>query len=1251
MNVTPMKAREVFLAAVKMSPGAWPAYLAEVCDGDEVLRRRVANLLEAHLEAGSFLSPDAPLPTATVDEPTCERAGTVIGPYRLVEQIGEGGMGLVFVAEQQHPVRRKVALKVIKPGMDSRQVVARFEAERQALALMDHPNIAKVHDGGETDSGRPYFVMELVKGVPITEFCDQNQIPIPQRLELFLSVTQAVQHAHQKGIIHRDIKPSNVLVMSPDGTPVVKVIDFGIAKAIGQHLTDKTIYTQFAQLVGTPLYMSPEQAGESSLDVDTRSDIYSLGVLLYELLTGTTPFTQERMRQADYDEIRRIIREEEPPKPSTRISTLGQAAATVSAQRKSDPRRLSQVVRGELDWIVMKCLEKDRNRRYESASAFAADILRHLADEPVQAHAPSAGYRLRKYARRNRVGLTMTGLILLSVALLAGGVGSVIHERTAREGKVASDLEQALEQAELFQKTGKREEALGAFNQAVLLSSDVRPDPVRDARLAELKGRLDAEVRDQEFMAQIEDIRLRVQSGVNLEESHFTPDAALPEIQEALRRYGIVIGEIAPEQAAARVQLRPEPVRRSLIAALDECLRWVPAGKPRTRSWLLATLTAADNDAWRIQARRARAHGDWKALEQLAREADLRKQPPSFLIVVAKNPALKNTTRLRLLRRIQRVYPADLWANHGLAWALQKHGQPAEAVRYYTAALALRPNSPGIYVNRGLALTDAGEVDSAIEDYRQAITIAPQYATAHNNLGIALKLNGQLDSAIAAYREAIRIKRNAATYTNLGIALEAKGQVDEAIAVYRVAIRLDNRLPEARYNLGDALFAAGKVDEAIAEYREAIRLRTDYAEAHVHLGTALKKKHRLDEAIAEYREAIRLNKELHVAHHNLGRALYAKGRWDEAIAEYRETIRIKKDYAPAHMELGVAFYRKSQLDEAIGAFRDAIGIKRDYVEAHTNLGNALLARGRLDEAIAEHREAIRLRKEDPAAHYSLGAALCRKGRLEEAIAQYREAIRIKNDHFNAYYNLGTTLCDMGRWDEAITEFRGAIRIKKDFAEAYYNLGMALQKLGEFGAAVEPLRRAHEFGSGRPGWRDRSAQRVRECERRAELERRLPALLEGKATPAGPDERIELAEVCALKRLNRAAARFYEEAFAARPRLADDLDASRRYNAACAAALAGCGQGKDAAKLAEHERARLRGQALNWLRADLEAWRRLLEIKPEKVPSATRVAQVLQSWLADPDFARVRESEALAKLPEAERQAWQKLWQEVADTLK
>jgi serine/threonine protein kinase len=425
--------KSIFLEALGIaSPEERASYLQTACGDNQHLREEVEALLRAHDRPRPLLdSPQALNPTAAHGPPS-EPVGSLVGPYKLLEKIGEGGFGVVFLAEQTEPVRRKVALKVLKPGMDTRQVVARFEAERQALAIMDHPNIAKVFDGGATPSGRPYFVMELVKGVPITDFCDQNQLTPRQRLELFISVCQAVQHAHQKGIIHRDLKPSNVLVSRHDTTPAVKVIDFGVAKALGQELTDKTLFTSVAQMVGTPLYMSPEQAGMSDLDIDTRSDIYSLGVLLYELLTGTTPFTRERFHRAAYDEIRRIIREEDPPRPSIRLSDSKDALSSISVSRHTEPGKLARLVRGELDWIVMKCLEKDRNRRYQTASNLAMDIQRYLVDEAILARPPDAVYRFRKFARRNRASLATAATVLATIIVgLAASTLLIAQERDA----------------------------------------------------------------------------------------------------------------------------------------------------------------------------------------------------------------------------------------------------------------------------------------------------------------------------------------------------------------------------------------------------------------------------------------------------------------------------------------------------------------------------------------------------------------------------------------------------------------------------------------------------------------------------------------------------------------------------------------------------------------------------------------------------------------------------------------------------
>jgi WD40 repeat protein/serine/threonine protein kinase len=483
------KANDVFLRAAEVeSPADRQLFLDRHCGDDAALRAQVESLLAASAKVGSFLNRPAAQALAgsrgTADyEPIAERPGAVIGPYKLMEQIGEGGMGLVFVAEQQHPVRRKVALKIIKPGMDSKQVIARFEAERQALAMMDHQNIAKVYDAGTTESGRPYFVMELVHGVPITEYCDANQLTPRQRLELFVPVCQAVQHAHQKGIIHRDLKPSNVLVTLYDDKPVPKVIDFGVAKAIEQRLTEKTVYTQFGMLVGTFEYMSPEQAEMNAFGVDTRSDVYSLGVLLYELLTGTTPIERPRLREAAYGEIVRLIKEEEPPRPSVRLSSSS-TLPKIAAERKTEPAKLAGLLRGELDWIVMKCLEKDRSRRYETANGLARDVERYLKDEAVEACPPSVGYRLRKFARKhNRVFATAAAFVLLLAGAAAVSTALAVRA-TLAEGEAQRNEEQANEARWATER--ERDRVAAAHEKLKEVTEDLRRALyVADVKLAE----------------------------------------------------------------------------------------------------------------------------------------------------------------------------------------------------------------------------------------------------------------------------------------------------------------------------------------------------------------------------------------------------------------------------------------------------------------------------------------------------------------------------------------------------------------------------------------------------------------------------------------------------------------------------------------------------------------------------------------------------------------------------------------------
>lgn len=513
MNQSLPNEEQIFrIARVIPSAAERSEYLKQVCGDDTRLFERMVALLKTTDEENSFLEnpPDALAATRGVpfSGTVSEKPGKEIGPYKLLQQIGEGGFGVVYMAEQLRPVKRKVALKIIKPGMDSKEVIARFEAERQALALMNHPNIAKVFDGGTTDSGRPYFVMELVKGVPLTEFCDQNRLTTQQRLDLFAKVCKAIQHAHQKGIIHRDIKPSNVMVTLNDNQPVPKVIDFGVAKAISQELTEKTMFTTYGQMIGTPQYMSPEQAQMSGLDIDTRSDVYSLGVLLYELLTGKTPLDINQLRHTAYAEMQRLICEVEPPKPSTKVSALGDASLKIAQSRGTDANKLNLLLRGDLDWIVMTALDKDRNRRYESAGNFAGDIERYLADQPIQARPPSVGYKLQKFMRRNQARIY--GWAGAAALILIAGL-AIAYAWTAGEKHRQLIVDNDIKTNEIKQKlTSTKQQLVGQAIDTALDTIFNTMDPIEaekavtyaqsvgasGADLEILKGRLEL-LRDQ----------------------------------------------------------------------------------------------------------------------------------------------------------------------------------------------------------------------------------------------------------------------------------------------------------------------------------------------------------------------------------------------------------------------------------------------------------------------------------------------------------------------------------------------------------------------------------------------------------------------------------------------------------------------------------------------------------------------------------------------------------------------------------
>jgi eukaryotic-like serine/threonine-protein kinase len=899
------------------SPWDRAAFLQEACGADAQLLARVEALLHSHQAAGRFLegNPLANTP-ATIDRPPLERPGMTIGPYKLLEQIGEGGFGVVYMAEQLAPVRRRVALKVIKPGMDTRWVIARFEVERQALAVMDHPNIAKVLDAGATESGRPYFVMELVRGTPITQYCDENSLSIRERLALFATVCQTIQHAHTKGIIHRDIKPTNVLATLREGQPVVKVIDFGVAKAIGQQLTDKTLFTEFPQMIGTPLYMSPEQAELTSTDIDTRSDVYSLGVLLYELLTGTTPVSKQQFEQAAFDEIRRIIREEEPLRPSTRISTA-EAARIIAAHRHTEPSNLARQVRGELDWIVMKALEKDRSRRYETPSSLGRDVEHYLHDEPVLACPPSRSYRLRKLVWRNKgtfAAASAVALLLVLTVITLALSNSWIRQEQARtnqekvraenaqqlaEGR-ADEIRQGLARlktANLLLDRGRWyawerswDDACEAFSQAIQLRSDHVSLWVDRAELYTRLGLWDLAAADyaREMELREPDITLRWYQHALLRRAIGDEDGCRQTARAMRKRF----------MGTLHVKFAEETVRSSLL---------VPDPDADLAQLIEVCQVAAPSLAYSMPYVLGTAHyraGQYdEAIERL-KEAPV-VAPSHWAIGRIGYPVLAMAQH-RLGHESEARQALDEAARVLDQWTEERYtggdaAWPAVWWDYLECQLNFReakllidgappPDDPRLHVLRARALAGLDSVGQAAAEFDIALTLSPNdkqiRMEAHRNQGRCCVDRRQWHDAADEFRKAAEIRPDdASLWRSRAVAHFADGDVE---AYRQTCMAMLDRFAqtEDRLTAGNVMTACVLRDNAIPDMARLLALI------------------RLSDQLWHWGDTVR------------GAALYRAGRYQECVQCFEMAA---KTYRPRAWEwcfLAMAHYRLGDTDEA-----------------------------------------------------------------------------------------------------------------------------------------------------------------------------------------------------------------------------------------------------------------------------------------------------------------------------------------------
>jgi serine/threonine protein kinase/tetratricopeptide (TPR) repeat protein len=965
-------------------PVARSRWLDEACGADEKLRARVEAILQAeeptvdHASTPGGLSSDATIPASGAARrgPLLEGPGTQLGPYRLVERIGEGGFGTVFLAEQEEPIVRRVAVKLLKPGMDTERVVARFELERQALAMMDHPNIARVIDAGATPAGRPYFVMDLVTGAPISVYCDRNELSVEARLELFAQVCNAVQHAHGKGLIHRDIKPSNVLVSTHDGKPHAKVIDFGIAKAIAERPAAETLFTLDGAMVGTPEYMSPEQA-EGSADIDTRTDVYSLGVLLYELLTGSTPFSTRELQAAGLAEVRRIIREVDPPKPSTRLGHSAETLATAAAKRQTAPKRLSAIVRGELDWIVMRALEKDRQRRYPTANALAMDVQRYLGGEPVVAAPPGAAYRAGKFVRRHRVGVLAASAI--AAALVVGAVAFAWQAKVARgqrDRAVAAEAE-----------TRKRAEELRKVSdfQAAMLA---QVDPARAGRM--LTKEVTEGFEKALAKAGVPERARAAQAGA------FASHWSRVNATDAARNL-IDLTVLQPAVAAIDTRFAGQPVvaaqLRQVLADLYKSLGLYEAARPLQESALETR-------------RRILGEEDEETLRSLGAMADLLRAQGEL----AEAEPLARDVAERCRRVLGEKHPFTLVSINNLGYLLSLQGAHAEAEPLLGEALGKMRRVLG-------------------EDHRETLMT-------QGNLALTLQALGRLEEAEPVYRESLERRRRALgeddpdtlmAVNNLGFLLLAQGRfveaepfLDEALGKYRRALGEEH--PEtvtAINNLGYALQYQGKLAEAEPLLEEALeKYRRALGPEHPSTLVAMNNLALLLQDLGQYAEAERTLREALAGRQrvlgdehpdtiatlgNLGRFLQAVDRLAEAEPVLGETLEKKRrvrgadhpDTLTSINNYGVVLEAMGRLAEAETYYRDAMEkCRRVLGEEHPNTFITTINTGGVLQALGRNAEAVTLLDAvEPAARKAFTGAnarwvaklLTRRGRARTAL--------------------------------------------------------------------------------------------------------------------------------------------------------------------------------------------------------------------------------------------------------------------------